>query len=145
MPIRYWSSDVCSSDLRWRKPWRCGSFDLFSNEHGTDAALGAVVEAGFSFPVARVAEGAEDHVPERQVAVIVAVNAALVVQGVAFRTDDQIAEPMGRLDVGMLEHRQKCDDDAHHDRRLGGKAERAEERRVGKECGSKCKTRGAPK
>src|SRR3546814_982582 len=34
---------------------------------------------------------------------------------------------MGRLDVGMLEHRQKCDDDAHHDRRLGGKAEAADQ------------------
>ena len=55
----------------------------------------------------RVAEGAEQHVDERQVGVVVAMHAARMVQRVALGSLHEVAQPARRAHVGVLEDRQE--------------------------------------
>jgi len=54
--------------------------------------------------LARVAEAAEEQVPQREVAVVAGVHALAVVDAVRLRALDQVADPDRRAHVPVLEH-----------------------------------------
>src|SRR4051812_11238264 len=56
-----------------------GCVDIDKSQHRAEAIRCRRVEADRSFELRRIAEGAEQHVPDRQVAVIEGVHIALVV------------------------------------------------------------------
>ena len=67
----------------------------FRSAPGTESA-GRGLRAG-------VLEGSEQHVPEREIGVVVAMPATQMMDAMAFGPLDQISQPMGRPDVPMVE------------------------------------------
>ena len=63
------------------------------------------IEARFAIEALRIDVGAEDHVPQWQVAEIAIVHAALVMQAMRLGALEEEAEPARRGDIEMLDHR----------------------------------------
>ena len=69
------------------------------------AGCARIEAAGAGLQPVRMPERTEHHVPKRQIRVIVPAHAACMMDVVAFRALDDIARPIWRGEVGMLEHR----------------------------------------
>ena len=102
----------------WIRAWRCRA-----RTASPRALRAAVVEAALLQPDGRIAERAEHDVPQRQVAVVVRVHAALVVNAVRLGTLDDVAQPARGADVGVLEHGRNQAVDPRHRSRAGRQAE----------------------
>jgi len=77
--------------------------DICEREHGAKLLITAALEAALTPELLRVAEAAEDDVPQRQVGKVVAVQAEAVMHAMRFRPLDQIAQPLWRADIPVLE------------------------------------------
>lgn len=76
-------------------------------------------------PFPWIAKGSEDDVGQGYVAVIVRVYPALVVDQVALGALQDIADPMGRTDVGVLKHAGNCGDYPDNESGVGAQAKNA--------------------
>src|SRR5689334_3633432 len=77
--------------------------DVGEREHGGQAPVGARVEAAFAEELPRVAERAEQHVPQRQVGEIVVMDAEPMMHAMRLGPLDDVAEPLRRAYVPVLE------------------------------------------
>ena len=90
-----------------------------------NAGRSAVPEVGGVLEAARVLEGAEEHVDQRQIGIVLRVYAARVVDRVALRALHEVPQPARRAQVGVLEDPEEGD---HQDRRRRGGRRQAEQR-----------------
>jgi len=105
--------EVSNSGLRDVARWcwfrRC--LFLFRNvpaqQHVDNPGGRPVVEAGIHFISLWVPERAKDDVEDRQVRVVVLVQAFSMVNRVALGPLHEVTEPLRRFDVGMLENSQE--------------------------------------
>src|SRR5215208_5945673 len=81
-----------------------GLSDVATQQHGADFGRSAVPKSCLWHELGRVAEGAEQEIRERKVAVIVGMDATRVVDRVAFGALNEVAEPARSADVEVLEH-----------------------------------------
>src|SRR5688572_22604951 len=83
----------------------CHAFSLrvSPEQHAQQLSFALAAEPAFARTVARVVEGSEQDVPQRQVGKIVAVMADLVMPAMAFRTLEQEAQPPGRTQVAVID------------------------------------------
>src|SRR5438045_7029109 len=68
--------------------------DVGERQHRSESVGGRLVEARGAVEPRRIAEAAEQQVPERQIAVIIGVDVALVMNAMGFRPLDQVSEPL---------------------------------------------------
>src|SRR5690349_17657454 len=78
--------------------------DVLERENLRNFRRGAVVEAAFGKKILRVPEGAEQDVKQRQVGIVVVVNAAAVMNAVTLGPLHDVAQPLRSADVQMLDH-----------------------------------------
>src|SRR3546814_20702168 len=119
MRISDWSSDVCSSDLAENAVEILhGDIDLFHARADIDDAVG---ELGLGAAELAVAGHAGAVLPDAELVLAIAI----------VREDEAVAAGLGHLD-------------AHRDRAARGHVGRSEERRVGTEGVSPCRSGWAP-
>src|SRR5690606_18428515 len=92
-------------------------------QHVYQTGRSALPEAGFPGVAARILKSAEQHVDQRQVGVVLAMHATLVMQRMAFRPLDQVTEPAWRIQVGVLKHTEKRDEEQRRGCGLGWQAD----------------------
>ncbi|MEN3368612.1 MAG: hypothetical protein V7609_755 [Verrucomicrobiota bacterium] len=87
-----------------------GRMHIAKSEHVVKAIFPPIFVAAASAKLCRVLEGAEEHVPDRQVREIVGVMTKLMMNAMRLRPLEKVADPGRRLDVPMIEELADCDE-----------------------------------
>src|SRR5690606_5289842 len=90
------------------------SSDIFSPEHIQNSCGGAGVKSRLMFEVFWIPEGSENDIEQGQIGIVVLMDALRMMERMTLRTLDNVAEPLRRSYVGMLEDGEEVGHQDHH-------------------------------
>lgn len=88
--------------MQWSELLRAGCMNVSKKQHVLESIFAPTVVAAAPLELFRILEGAEHHVPNRNVREVVCVMANLMMNPMGFRPLEDESKPRGRFDVPMI-------------------------------------------